>query len=120
MLDLDRHALQAEYDDLRLRGVPGIDVDLLTFSVMHGNGNVILVVDESLSGLSAADIGSGLAVELCESFTSVRVDGIAFVRTVDESIDEPVRMTYFDRDGTNASMCGNALRCVTQYGNERG
>jgi diaminopimelate epimerase len=120
MLDLDRHALQAEYDDLRLRGVPGIDAERLTFSVMHGNGNVILVVDESLSGLSAADIGSGLAVALCESFTSVRVDGIAFVRTVDESIDAPVRMTYFDRDGTNASMCGNALRCVTRYGNERG
>jgi diaminopimelate epimerase len=120
MFDLDRHALQADHDDLRLRGVPGIDAGLLTFSVMHGNGNVILVVDETLSGLSAGDIGSGLAVELCESFTAVRVDGIAFVRTVDEAIDEPVRMTYFDRDGTNASMCGNALRCVTRYGNERG
>jgi diaminopimelate epimerase len=48
----------------------------------------------------------------------VRVDGIAFVRTVGSH--RPVRMTYFDRDGTNASMCGNALRCVTRYGNERG
>jgi len=116
MLDLDRHGLQADYDDLRRRGVTGIDVELLTFSVMHGNGNVILVVDETLSGLSAREIGSGLAQELCESFTAVRVDGIAFVRTV----DGPVRMTYFDRDGTNASMCGNGLRCVTRYGNERG
>jgi len=116
MLDLDPRALQADYDNLRLRGVPGIDADLLTFSVMHGNGNVILVVDETLSGLSAQEIGSGLARELCESFTAVRVDGIAFVRI----IDGPVRMTYYDRDGTNASMCGNALRCVTRYGNERG
>jgi diaminopimelate epimerase len=116
MLDLDRDGLQADYDKLRLRGVPGIDVELLTFSLMHGNGNVILVVDETLSGLSARDIGSDLARELCESFTAVRVDGAAFVRI----IDEPIRMTYFDRDGTNASMCGNALRCVTRYGNERG
>jgi diaminopimelate epimerase len=116
MLDLDPHALQADYDDLRLRGVPGIDVDLLTFSVMHGNGNVILVVDETLSALSADEIGSDLARDLCESFTAVRVDGIAFVRI----IDGPVRMTYYDRDGTNASMCGNALRCVTRYGHERG
>src|ERR1700730_15929270 len=106
MLDLDRDAMQADYDDLRLRGVPGIDVELLTFSIMHGNGNVILVVDETLSGLSAREIGSDLARELCESFTAVRVDGIAFVRI----IDGPVRMTYYDRDGTNASMCGNALR----------
>jgi diaminopimelate epimerase len=116
MLDLDRHALQADYDNLRLRGVPGIAVDLLTFSIMHGNGNVILVVDETLSGLSAPEIGSDLARELCESFTAVRVDGIAFVRI----INGPVRMTYYDRDGTNASMCGNALRCVTRYGTERG
>ncbi|HET9170665.1 MAG TPA: diaminopimelate epimerase [Actinospica sp.] len=116
MPQADRHALQADYDKLRVRGVPGIDAELLTFSVMHGNGNVILVVDESLSGLSAHDVGSGLARELCESFTAVRVDGIAFVRTV----DRPLRMTYFDRDGTNATMCGNALRCVTRYGSERG
>jgi len=116
MIDLDPRALQADYDKLRRRGVPGIDVELLTFSVMHGNGNVILVVDETLSGLSASEIGSDLARELCESFTAVRVDGIAFVRI----IEGPVRMTYFDRDGTNASMCGNALRCVTRYGDERG
>lgn len=116
MLDVDRHALMADYDNLRRRGVPGIDADLLAFSVMHGNGNVILLVDETLSGLAADEICSDLARELCEAFTAVRVDGIAFVRIV----DGPVRMTYFDRDGTNASMCGNALRCVTRYGNERG
>ena len=115
MLDVDRNALMADYDNLRRRGVPGIDADLLAFSVMHGNGNVILLVDETLSGLSADEIRSDLARELCESFTAVRVDGIAFVRI----IDGPVRMTYFDRDGTNASMCGNALRCVTRYGSER-
>ncbi|HEV2639115.1 MAG TPA: diaminopimelate epimerase [Actinocrinis sp.] len=116
MLHLDRRAFQADHDNLRLRGVPGIDAAQLTFSIMHGNGNVILVVDEALSGLSAHDIGSDVGRDLCESFTAVRVDGIAFVRTG----DGPVRMTYFDRDGTNASMCGNALRCVTRYGTERG
>ena len=58
MLDLDHHALRADYEDLRRRGVPGIDAELLTFSIMHGNGNVILVVDETLSGLSGREIGS--------------------------------------------------------------
>ena len=116
MLNVDTDALSADYDSLRRRGVPGIDVDRLAFSIMHGNGNVILVVDEALSSLSGPEIGSDLARELCESFHAVRVDGIAFVRT---SI-RPVRMTYYDRDGTNASMCGNALRCVTRYGTERG
>lgn len=116
VLDLDRHGLHADYDGLRLRGVPGIAVERLAFSIMHGNGNVILVVDEALSGLVGPEIGSDLARALCESFQAVRVDGIAFVRTS----TWPIRMTYYDRDGTNASMCGNALRCVTRYATERG
>jgi diaminopimelate epimerase len=110
------HNLRAEYDVLLRRGVPGIAVERLSFSIMHGNGNVIIVVDEALSGLTDREIGSDLARELCESFRGVRVDGIAFVRTD----SRPLRMTYFDRDGTNAAMCGNALRCVTRYGTEQG
>jgi diaminopimelate epimerase len=116
MLDLDRNNYPAEYDALRRREVPGISVERLTFTIMHGNGNIILVVDEALSGLSGREIGSDLARELCGSFLSVRVDGVAFVR----STTEPVRMTYFERDGTHSQMCGNALRCVTRYGTEQG
>jgi diaminopimelate epimerase len=106
------NGLQEDYERLRRRGI----VKRLAFSIMHGNGNVILVVDTALSGLPDTRIGSDLARELCESFHAVRVDGIAFVRTEFGS----VRMIYFDRDGTNASMCGNALRCVTRYSAEQG
>jgi diaminopimelate epimerase len=115
MSDLSQ-TLRAEYDLLLRRGVPLIAVERLSFSIMHGNGNVIIVVDEALSGLAGPEIDSDLARELCESFRAVRVDGIAFVRTA----CSPLRMTYFDRDGTNALMCGNALRCVTEYGTEQG
>jgi diaminopimelate epimerase len=116
MPGFDDHDLPAEYERLRARGVTGIDVDRLALSIMHGNGNVILVVDETLSGLSGHEVGSDLARELCQAFHSVRVDGIAFVRTT----VRPIRMTYFERDGTHSQMCGNALRCVTRYGTERG
>ena len=116
MLDLDRNSYPAEYDALVRRGVRGISVDRLTFTIMHGNGNIILVVDEALSGLSGREVGSDLARELCGSFLSVRVDGVAFVR----SAAGPFRMTYFERDGTHSQMCGNALRCVTRYGTEQG
>jgi diaminopimelate epimerase len=115
MSDLSQ-ALQAEYEELLRRGLPRIAVRRLSFSIMHGNGNVILVVDEALSGLSESEVDSDLARALCESFQALRVDGVAFVRTA----RSPLRMTYFDRDGTNASMCGNALRCVTEYGTEQG
>lgn len=116
MFDLDQHALHGECDDLQWRGVPGIAVGRLAFSIMHGNGNVILVVDEAISGLSAGDVDSDLARELCGAFRSLRVDGVAFVR----SDANTVRMTYFERDGTHSQMCGNALRCVTRYGAENG
>lgn len=116
MFDLDRHALHSEYDDLQRRGVPGVAVERLAFSIMHGNGNVILVVDEAASGLSAGDISSDLARELCSAFRSLRVDGVAFVRSGSNAL----RMTYFERDGTHSQMCGNALRCVTQYGTDNG
>jgi len=116
MPDPDRPALRADYDRMRSRGVPGIAVERLAFSVMHANGNVILVVDEALSGLSERDAGSELARALCASFPALRVDGVAFVRTRAAQ----VRMTYFDRAGHQASMCGDALRCVTRYGAERG
>jgi diaminopimelate epimerase len=116
MVGLDLQALDAEYEALRHQGIPGISINQLAFSIMHGNGNVILVVDEALSSLSSNDIGSDLARALCEAFRTVRVDGISFVRTT----TKPIRMIYFDRDGTRSSMCGNGLRCVTQYGIERG
>jgi diaminopimelate epimerase len=112
----DYRALLADYDDLRRRGIRGIAAERLAFSIMHGNGNVILVVDEALSGLSGPEIGSDLARELCESFRGIRVDGVSFLRTS----TEPARMTYFDRDGTHPQMCGNGLRCVTRYGTEQG
>jgi diaminopimelate epimerase len=108
--------LYAECAELGARSVGRLPFAQLRYSVMHGNGNVILVVDEALSGISDRQVGSDLAREVCQSFRSVRVDGIAFVR-----VDGPaVRMTYFERDGTHSQMCGNALRCVTRYGSDRG
>jgi hypothetical protein len=99
------------------REIRGIDAERLVFSIMHGNGNVIMVVDEAPSGLSRTDIDGNLARALCGSFRSVRVDGIAFVRTPAEPL---LQMTYFERDGTHSQMCGNALRRVTRYGTEQG
>jgi diaminopimelate epimerase len=116
MLELITTDLTADYRGFRRRTVRGVAFARLRFAIMHGNGNVILVLDEQLSGLSAQQVDGVLAREICQSYTAVRVDGIAFVRT---SCDQ-VRMTYFEWDGTHSTMCGNALRCVTRYCTERG
>jgi len=116
MIDFIRHDLDADYDVFRRRTANGIKFSRLRFSIMHGNGNVILVLDEELSGISERQVDGVLARTVCQSYTAVRVDGIAFVRTSDER----VRMTYFEWDGTHSQMCGNALRCVTRYCAEQG
>ena len=43
-------------------------MERLKFSIMYGNGNVILVVDEALSGLVGPEIGSDLARDVCGSY----------------------------------------------------
>lgn len=116
MIEFDWRDFTAEYDAFRDKTVNGIRFSELMFSIMHGNGNVILVVDEALSEISARHMDSALAREVCQSYRSVRVDGIAFVRTAGDR----VRMIYFERDGTHSQMCGNALRCVTRYCVEQG
>jgi diaminopimelate epimerase len=113
---MNRANLESEYAVLARRSMNGVPLGGCKFSIMHGNGNVIMVVDEALSGLSGPDVSGALAHELCRPFQLVRVDGVAFVR----STANPVRMTYFERDGTHSQMCGNALRCVTLYCREQG
>jgi diaminopimelate epimerase len=116
VIPVDPQALEQEWERLSSRTVDDVSFRQLRFSVMHGNGNVILVVDERLSGLTPDDVGSRLAREVCQAIRAVRVDGIAFLR----STADRVRMTYFERDGTHSQMCGNALRCSTRYCAERG
>jgi diaminopimelate epimerase len=119
VLAMDPATVASEYVELARGSVNGVALDACRFAIMHGNGNVIMVVDEALSGLSGGDVSGELARALCRPFRSVRVDGVAFVRNV-RNASGPVRMTYFERDGTHSQMCGNALRCVTRYCRERG
>lgn len=88
----------------------------INFFVMHGNGNIILVVDLDLSNIAPSELTGQIAKELCEAFTSFRVDGVAFV----DQKKGTCRMIFFDRDGTRESMCGNGLRCVTRYYYDKG
>lgn len=116
LLGLSRSALEADFAARCGAAANGVDLSQLRLSLMHGNGNIIALVDNSLSGLSDEDTGSTLAREVCQIFSTVRVDGIAFLsRTADQ-----VKMTYFEGDGMHSVMCGNALRCATRYCAERG
>jgi diaminopimelate epimerase len=116
VLAKDVRTMEADLAGFLGRRVGRVPLDGLELAVMHGDGNVIVVVDEQLSCLAPADVDGVLGRTVCESFTAVRVDGAAFLRP-----DGPaIRMTYFERDGTRSQMCGNALRCSTRYCRDRG
>jgi diaminopimelate epimerase len=116
MLNLNYQVFEGEYAAFQQRAGNGLCFEQLKFSIMHGNGNVLAVVDEALSGLSAKDINGTFAKEICGSFHSIRIDGISFLRR----ISGKVKMTYYERDGTHSQMCGNALRCSALYCYEQG
>jgi diaminopimelate epimerase len=49
--------------------------------------------------------------KLCRQHYSIGADGLIMV----EKIHGHYKMTYFNHDGSRASMCGNGLRCAAKY-----
>lgn len=79
----------------------------------HGSGNDFLLIDELSNHYDFSDKDrQNLAIALCERNSSLGADGILFVMN-SECAD--AKMRVFNADGSEASMCGNGLRCVGRY-----
>ena len=86
----------------------------MRFTKMHGIGNDYLFIncfDEYVSDPSR------LALQMCREHTGVGADGIVLIEPGESS---PFAMRIFNRDGSEAEMCGNAVRCIGKYVYERG
>lgn len=78
----------------------------------HGSNNDFLIIDEMENPLFTEQQRFELAVLLCNREKGVGADGILFVLG-SENYD--AKMRVFNADGSEASMCGNGLRCVARY-----
>lgn len=79
----------------------------------HGSNNDFLLIDESEGNYKFDDFKRrGLAIALCDREKSLGADGILFIRP-SKVADAQYRI--FNSDGTEASMCGNGLRCAGRY-----
>ncbi|MFD0049515.1 diaminopimelate epimerase [Actinomycetes bacterium NPDC127524] len=88
-------------------------IDLLK---CHGSGNDFILIDELTKDISFTDDErSKLAISLCNRKGSLGGDGILFVM---KSSRGDARMRVFNADGSEASMCGNGLRCVARFVHE--
>lgn len=86
----------------------------MRFTKMHGIGNDYLFIngfEEYIADPAA------LAVSMCREHTGAGADGIVLLEAA-ESL--PFAMRIFNRDGSEAEMCGNAARCIGKYLYERG
>ncbi|WP_050615275.1 diaminopimelate epimerase [Bacillus testis] len=89
----------------------------LTALKCHGSGNDFLLIDEYTDSLNYSDAERAeMAVRLCDRSEGLGADGILFFQ--DSKIADG-RMRVFNSDGSEASMCGNGLRCVARYACEK-
>ncbi|MDQ0270484.1 diaminopimelate epimerase [Cytobacillus purgationiresistens] len=79
----------------------------------HGSGNDFFIIDEMSNQYELTDEKRAeLARAFCDRSTDLGADGILYVLHSDQ-VD--ARMRVFNADGSEASMCGNGLRCVARY-----
>ncbi len=82
-------------------------IELKKFSA---SGNTFYLLDSSKFSLSFKP--SELAKTLCASQTKAEADGLLVLESSEKS---DVKMRIFNRDGSEAEMCGNGARCVAFY-----
>ncbi len=87
----------------------------MEFTKMHGLGNDFIIVDNMEEALQERVLAE-LAVQLCRRGFGVGADGLAILGS---SRKASFRMRIFNPDGSEAEMCGNAIRCLARYARER-
>jgi diaminopimelate epimerase len=79
----------------------------------HGSGNDFFIIDEISNTYDfIEEQRAELTKALCDRSTDLGADGILYVLKSEKA---DARMRVFNPDGSEASMCGNGLRCVARY-----
>jgi diaminopimelate epimerase len=86
----------------------------MKFTKMHGLGNDFIFFENPDN--TEMDY-SRMAIKLCHRQLGIGADGIIAVLPSDVA---DLRMRIINSDGSEANMCGNAIRCYARYAFERG
>ena len=89
----------------------------MKFVKMHGLGNDFVFFGGEDARRVEANDPAALAQKLCQKHFGVCADGLVLILP---SASCDARMRIFNPDGSEAEMCGNALRCVGKYLYETG
>ncbi|WP_228378615.1 carbamoyl-phosphate synthase large subunit [Treponema endosymbiont of Eucomonympha sp.] len=81
----------------------------LHFAKMQSTGNDFIIFDARKQAIINP---AGLSVRLCDRHTGIGADSLVLI-TASDSADAGMR--FFNRDGSEGLMAGNAIRCVGKY-----
>jgi diaminopimelate epimerase len=80
------------------------------FTKYHGIGNDFILIDLRKSPID--DIFFSQIPRICDRHLGIGADGVLLL---EESQLADLKMRIFNRDGSEADMCGNGIRCVADY-----
>ncbi len=83
----------------------------IPFTKMSGSGNDFIFIDHRKSILSE-DRMKAFARKVCQRRVSIGADGLVLVEGSEKA---DVRWRFFNSDGSEAEMCGNAGRCLARF-----
>ena len=84
---------------------------MVTFTKMHGLGNDYTCIN-CLENILAENKLPQIARYMCNRNFGVGADGLILVQ---ESTIADIKMRIFNKDGSEAEMCGNGIRCFAKY-----
>lgn len=84
---------------------------MVTFTKMHGLGNDYICIN-SLENILAENKLPQIARYMCNRNFGIGADGLILVQ---ESTVADIKMRIFNKDGSEAEMCGNGIRCFAKY-----
>ncbi|MQL53860.1 diaminopimelate epimerase [Desulfofundulus thermobenzoicus] len=89
----------------------------MRFYKVHGLGNDFILVDLFNQEWPPGEDLPAAARRLCHRQFGIGADGLVLIQP---SRQADVHMRIINADGSEAEMCGNAIRCVAKYLYERG
>ena len=97
---------------------------MLKFYKYHGLGNDFILIDNRDASIQ---LDSDTVARLCSRNFGIGADGVVLAETAlrrddtaTQASDSPdIKMRIYNSDGSQAEMCGNALRCFSKYVYER-
>lgn len=82
----------------------------MIFTKYHGIGNDFILIDQRKSPID--DVFFSQIPRICDRHLGIGADGVLLL---ENSQLADLKMRIFNRDGSEADMCGNGIRCVADY-----